>query len=158
MITNQLNLGSLPVSVKKFLESLNEFGINQKDLNDTINTNTKNLIYMMDSIDFTTSGVANIFDVPLGQSIIIDEIFIIPTEITSLTVAPVVGVGTNSTEDNIMSSTTLTGLDAITKYFKTSGSGVGTICQSGDIIKIGIDTPATATSFLGSVLIFGFYL
>jgi hypothetical protein len=110
------------------------------------------------------SGIAllgtltTLLTVPAGRSFDPTGLFIkCRTSTGSITASPRFSVGNNApTYDNLMTSTILTGVVAANRMFNVPVVGALPIFQSGDIISVQLDTPATgATALLYDFELYG---
>lgn len=117
----------------------------------------ENILSTVDSIDLKTVGVTNLFAVPSSLKCVVTKIIIRPTTVSGFVSVATLGVGTNGTEDDIMPSQALTGLDDVAEAYVYVPSGVIIVAQPADIIKLGVDTGASATTFIASVDLIGYF-
>ena len=110
------------------------------------------------SIDLTSTGVTPLYTIPTGVTAIITQIVIRLTTATGVTVPPVIGIGIASGEDDIISPTTLTGLSTNNEYFTIQNNGVSAKGNATNIINLGIDTAATATTMLAEIDLVGYLI
>lgn len=110
------------------------------------------------AVNLKTVGTTNLYTVPTGKNAIITDVIIRCTDAASFTVAPAVGVGVAAGEDDIMSSMTLVGFTALNKVFRYSCEGTYVSVAAGSVIKLGVDTGATATTATAEVILRGFLL
>jgi hypothetical protein len=95
-------------------------------------------------IDAKVIGTTNLYTVPAGKICIVQDVIIRATfGLASAT--SVAGVGIAPGEDDIFPSQTLTGLLTTGDVYKFSLGGKSLDAAAGEIIKLGIDTGATAT-------------
>lgn len=113
----------------------------------------------------TTTGInakniatTSLYTVPVGKTAIITGAIIRVIASSAITIVPTLGVGIAVGEDDIFSSTSLTGLDDVTKVYKFTSAGTYAIGQSADIIKLGIDVGATATTMTIAVDLIGYLI
>lgn len=97
-------------------------------------------------IDLTTGGPIDLMLVPTGVNIVITEVVVLCTAAANVSAPATAGVGIASGEDDIFPSQQLTGLLVASDVFRFAIGGAGVIAQSGQIVKLGIDAPATGTS------------
>ena len=113
------------------------------------------------NIDATSIGTTTLFTMPhtSGPLVITSAVIIVSTG-TGITVPPTLGIGRDGvTDDDIFASTLLTGLEAGKMiYIFTVTSGAVRHAIADDVIKLGIDTGATATSMTIAVDLFGYFL
>ncbi len=110
-------------------------------------------------IDGTTTGTDNLYTVPTGLKAHITRVILEVTAVTGFTSVGEFGVGVAAGEDDIFSSTELTGLDATTKAYQfTNPLGVFRIAQAADVVKLGKDVAYTSTSFTITAHVFGYLL
>jgi len=84
--------------------------------------------------------------VTTGITIVITEVVILCTAAANVAVPASVGIGIAAGEDDIFPSQQLTGLLAANDVFRFAVGGAGVIAQSGEVVKLGIDAPATGAS------------
>jgi len=114
------------------------------------------LLDVVTGVDFTTGGTVNLHTSDASGSFsIVTHVVVHPQTIVSLTVDPIVGVGVAAGEDDIIAPVTIPGLTANIAYTIHAGSKVATPFGA-QVIKLGIDTAATATTLLCDVYVFGF--
>jgi len=111
-------------------------------------------------VNFKATGLTTLFTVPTGRQFILEDVRVQPTNVTSLTISPDFKIGANVTHDDWAAGYTLpngsTNADMSILAFKTAqGDYFSKVFQSGDIIKFEITTGATATTFTGTLRIFG---
>lgn len=158
-LVNLVSLSGLSVSIQNFLKAINEQAISFDDLNQSLKNQTEHLIYISDVLDGKTTGLNSIYTVINPDKLIITKIVLIPTTIDTLTTPPIISIGTNTTQDNLLSSTNLNLLDSINKIYKYNiPEGINIINNAAEIIKINIITGATATTYTFQAYIFGFFL
>ncbi len=109
-------------------------------------------------IDAKVIGTTNLYTVPTGKSIVITNAIIRVTVADTITVVPTLGIGIAAGESDIVAPVALTGLDATTEYWRFSVEGIAKVAGSGEVIKLGIDTGATATTMTIAVELIGYLL
>ncbi len=109
------------------------------------------------SVDFKVQATTDLYTVPSGETAVITRAVFVPTTATSVTVDAIGGIGVASGEDDIIPSGTFTGLVTDTAY-SIDVFSLAVVATTGQIIKIGIDTIATATTLLVDVYLFGYLL
>jgi hypothetical protein len=109
-------------------------------------------------IDAKIVATTNLYTVPVGKTAVITSAVIRVTVADTITVVPTVGIGIAAGETDIFASTALTGLDATTKVFRFDAIGTYVAGAAGNVIKLGIDTGATATTMTISVDLIGYLL
>ena len=107
-------------------------------------------------IDAKVVATINLYTVPAGKSTIVTSVIIRVTTADTITAVPALGIGIAAGEDDIIASTTLTGLDATTKYWKFDVEGTAKVGAAAEVIKLGIDTGATATTMTIAVDLIGY--
>ncbi len=110
------------------------------------------------AIDAKTTGTTTLYTVPTGIKAYITEIVFRCTAASAFTVEPTLGVGVAAGEADIMPSTALTGFTALNKLYRFSAEGTYVSCAAADVIKLGIDTGATATTATIEVFLIGFLI
>ncbi len=107
-------------------------------------------------IDAKTVATTNLYTVPVGKTAIITGIDILVTAATAVAVPPTVGVGIAAGEDDIFNPTSLTGLDSTTELYRGVPLGTFVKGNAADVIKLGIDVGATATTMTITVILLGY--
>lgn len=109
-------------------------------------------------IDGKATGTTTLYTVPTGRTAIITHAVIRATTASSATVPPTLGIGIAAGEDDIFPSTAITGLTVTTKTWEFGGGGLMAVGASTNVIKLGIDTGATATTLTLAVDLFGYLI
>ena len=109
-------------------------------------------------IDLKTVATTNLYTVPTGRRGVVTGIIIHVTAADTFTVAPTLGVGVAAGEVDIMPSTALVGLTVLDGLYRYSPEGYYVSVAAAGVIKLGIDTGATATTATGEVTLIGFLL
>jgi hypothetical protein len=109
-------------------------------------------------INAKTTGTTTLYTVPTGKRAYVTSILFHCTTATSFTVEPTLGVGVAAGEADIMPSTALTGFTALDKVYRYSPEGTYVSNAASDVIKLGIDTGATATTATIEVFLIGFLI
>ncbi len=107
-------------------------------------------------IDGKIATTTDLLVVPAGKTAVITRIDIIPTTVTGFSSKAKAGVGIAAGEDDIMSSTNLNGLNSVLKSFGFETEGVFVLGGTGQTIKLGIDSGATATTYTLTVKLIGY--
>lgn len=121
-------------------------------------TVTPSILSITTGIDAKTVAVTNLYTVPTGKRALVTEILFHVTAADTISVVPTLGVGIAAGEDDIMSSQALTGLDAINEVFRFDPEGTYVTGAAAEVIDVGIDTGATATTMTIEVILIGFLL
>ena len=109
-------------------------------------------------IDLKAVATTNLYTVPTGKVAIITEVLIRITTATALTITSTLGVGVAAGEADIMASTALVGLTLLGGVYRFSCEGTFVSVAAASVIKLGVDTGATATTATGEVTLIGFLL
>lgn len=109
-------------------------------------------------IDAKTVATTNLYTVPAGKSAIITSAVIHVTVADTITVVPTLGIGIAAGEDDIIAPVALTGLDATTKFWRFSVEGITKVGAATEVIKLGIDVGATATTMTIAVDLIGYLI
>src|ERR1035437_5777659 len=109
-------------------------------------------------INLKTVATTNLYTVPTGKVAMITEVIIRITAATSFTVTSTLGVGVAAGEADIMASTALVGLTVLGGVYRFSCEGTYVSVAAASVIKLGVDTGATATTATGEVTLIGFLL
>lgn len=123
----------------------------------TLNS-TLNILSTTVGIDAKTIATTNLYTVPAGKTAIITGAVVRVTAATAITVVPTLGIGIAAGEDDVFASTVLTGLDATTKVFKFTASATYKAGAAAEVIKLGVDVGATATTMTISIDLIGYLL
>ena len=107
-------------------------------------------------IDAKTTGTTNLFTVPTGRSCVVTRAVVRVTVADTVTVVPAMGIGIAAGEDDIFTSTTLTGVTVTTDLFHFSATAKTKVGAATEVIKLGIDTGATATTMTIAVDLYGY--
>lgn len=145
-----------------------EFGdLNLVSVNNITLSNTAQLrqaltvLSSVDGIDFKTTGQTFLYTVPAGATIILYDVIIRMTSVSTVTVNPTIKVGLSPSYANWIGSTALPGSLFSNGYISLGGSTTTLSPQSfnaGQDIYIDITTGATATTLTGSVYCLGFFI
>ena len=114
------------------------------------------LLSITASVDAKATGTTALFTVPTGTQVIITQVAYRVTAADTVTVAPTIGVGIAGGEDDIIFPEALTGIAAVGDVFISTNSAKSVFGDSGDVISIGIDIGATATTLTLEVNLIGF--
>lgn len=107
-------------------------------------------------INAKTVATTNLYTVPIGKIAIITEAIVYVTSASAITIPPTLGIGIAAGEDDIYSSVQLVGLNATNKMYRFSSTGTYVIGQATEVIKLGIDIGATATTMIVTVDLIGY--
>ena len=121
-------------------------------------TTVPSILSKTTGIDAKVVATTNLYTVPAGKTTIVTSAVIRVTAADTITVAPTLGIGIAAGEDDIIASTLLTGLDAVTKLWRFDVEGIAVIGAAAEIIKLGIDVGATATTMTISIDLIGYLL
>jgi hypothetical protein len=121
-----------------------------------LNTSGNALLSSTTAINAKTVATTNLYTVPAGKTAIITGVIFHCTAADTVTVVPTLGVGVAAGEIDIMPSTSLTGFDALNELYRYSPEGTYVSVAAGGVIKVGIDTGATATTMTISAYLMGF--
>ena len=104
-------------------------------------------------ISSTTVAVTNIYTVPAGTTAVITGAIIVSSNTLNITIGPTIGIGVAAGEDDIIASTSLTGLNAPTKIWNlTNAPGIQTAATTESVIKLGVDVVAGPGPFPSQTL------
>ena len=120
---------------------------------------TEYLVYSAIGINAKTTGATLIATTENGtRSFYPTAVIIESTAATSITLPLLASVGTNATSyNNIMGTTTATGLTSTGNHFPTNLAAVTSVVPSNTGIYFNITTAATGTSQTVNVHVIGFY-
>jgi hypothetical protein len=107
------------------------------------------------SVSLTSTGTTTLYTVPSGKTALVTSAVVIGTSVSGVTVAPAVGVGVGAGEDDVMDSRTLIGLAANGSTNVLTAMAASRTVPSGGVLKLGVDTAATASSMTVTVMVFG---
>ncbi len=104
-----------------------------------------NILSTVTGIDATATGLTNLYTVPSGKTAIIIGAILRITALTAFVGVGTGGIGTNVTQDDIMSSRAMTGLNAVGSVFCFMNSNsASAIASSSSTIQLGIDVSFVA--------------
>lgn len=136
-------------------------GTTVKDALDNLLTGvtvSDSILSVTNAVDMKTVAATPIYTVPVGKSAIITKVIYVMDTASAITIGPNVGIGVAAGEDDIIFPQAITGFDASAEYFVLQNDGTSKVASAGDIIKVGIDTGATATTMLVDVYLLGFLI
>jgi hypothetical protein len=100
-----------------------------------------------------------LYTVPTGRSAVITSVAVRLTAATAAAGDSIVSVGTNaSSYDNIITSSTLTGLDALTETFVIVTGGLIHTAAAAEVVTFNITTADTGTTATAAVELIGYLL
>jgi len=108
--------------------------------------------------DATASGNTIIYTNNSGKTFVISDIAILAKNIASLSVAPVLQIGSSSSGSDIYGSTTMTSLSATNKIYHFGGNNTSVVIPNGSSIYLDVTVAATATTALLAALVSGYYI
>lgn len=109
-------------------------------------------------IDAKTIATTDLYTVPAAKTAVILGAIVRCTAATAVITPPTLGVGTNGTQDNMFASVALTGLTSTWNSYNMLSIGVTALGNATEVIKLGIDTWATATTMTLSIDLIGYLL
>jgi hypothetical protein len=107
-------------------------------------------------IDAKVVATTNLYTVPAGKTCVVCSTIVRVTAANNITVVPTLGVGIAAGEDDILSSAATTGLNTLGEMWRADVEGVAVTGAAGEIIKLGIDVGATATTMTIAVDLTGY--
>ena len=110
------------------------------------------------SINLKVAATTNLYTVPSARVAVVTSVIIRVTAATAFTVAPTAGIGIAAGESDIMQSTSLLGLIILGGLYGYSCEGYFVSGVASDIIKLGINVGATATTATGEVTLIGYLI
>lgn len=119
---------------------------------------TPHILSTTTGINAKTVANTNLYTVPAGKTAIITEAVVRVTAANTITVPPTLGIGIAAGEDDIFAATVLTGLDTTTKVYKFNAANTYVAGAATNIIKLGIDVGATATTMTISIDLIGYLI
>lgn len=114
------------------------------------------LIRQYEGIDALSTGTFNLYTVPIATKVVITKAIFRLTSISGIAGTLACGIGVAAGDDDIITSTALTGFNTTSEIYKIETSGNYKIASAGEIIKLGIDTAFTGTTATLSVDLFGY--
>jgi hypothetical protein len=108
------------------------------------------------AVNLKTIAVTNLYTVPTGKKCVVTALAIRVVTATSVTVAPQLGAGITAGEADIISLTTLTGLNAVGQIFVINTAGLFVTGAAASVIKLGVDVGATATALTADIDLIGY--
>lgn len=118
----------------------------------------ENLLSTTTGINAKTTGTTVLYTVPFTKSARVSQAVVRVTTADTITGVPTLGVGIAAGEDDIFFPAALTGLNATTKIFVFTAIGTLAVGQPNDVIKLGIDTGATATTMTIAIDLIGYLI
>lgn len=161
MITTLISMSSsVDADVKKNLQNLNQYGVNQSNIDDSISSNnlfnTEQVVSIITDIDLKTTGFTTLYTIPTGYKFFLSSIIIECTEATAITVPAILDFGFNNPNfNNIVDNLTLLEFLASGYFWKAQVSENTIIGQPADILKINVGTASTGTSQTVKIYISG---
>lgn len=122
-------------------------------------TNGLTLLGTVTGIDLKTTGQTTLYTVPAGKSCIVTDIILVVTAANTVLASTTVRVGKASSYNEWLPLTTLTGLNAANQFISLENSAnllIQNIFAAADVIKLDVQTGATATSLTVTAYPFGF--
>jgi hypothetical protein len=128
--------------------------------------NTDNLVNIVTSVNLATTGQTALLlnlpsnAVPTGKTFVLTDIKIVPTTVTSLTIAPSVSVGISAGYNTWAPITALTGLNTVGQMMslaQSAAAAIRTTFAAGSVPKFDVTTAATATALTVSLHILGYF-
>ncbi len=123
-----------------------------------INRVGPSLLSTTNGIDLKSVVTTNLYIVPSGSKAIITGAIIRPTLVDTFAVAATLGIGIAAGEADIILAAALTGLTTTSSIYPMLPIAVPVIGLSGNIIKVGVDVGATATTFSASIDLLGYLI
>jgi len=108
------------------------------------------------SIDGKAVASTTLYTVPTGETCIITKAIIRLTTATGLSAVGTMGIGIAAGESDIFAAEALTGMNATTKTWTFSSSGLQVVAAADEVIKLGIDVGFTATTATLAVDLYGY--
>jgi hypothetical protein len=128
---------------------------------DSAGSDSLNIIYKLatiSGIDAKIEAATTLYTVPVGKTAIITGAIIIVADDDTATGEPNVSIGFDATFDNLFADTALTGLLETGDVWHFVSSGLSIISPAESIIKISINTGATATKLELNVTLLGYLI
>jgi len=107
-------------------------------------------------VDLKSVGVTTLFTVPTGKTATITQLVVRVTTGTAVTVPPTLGIGVAAGEDDIIVPTTLTGLNLTGEHYVLGNDGISVDATSTQVIKLGVDVGAAATTMTATIDLVGY--
>lgn len=108
--------------------------------------NAPTVLATVTGIDAKATGTTALYTVPAGKTLHVVGVQVTCTAATAITIGPTLGIGIAANEDDIYSSTVLTGLVNTTTEFNFGTTQLQRNGVATSVVKVGIDTAATGTS------------
>lgn len=102
------------------------------------------LISRTTGIDAKTTGNNTLYTVPTGKTLVVTRVILRPSAVTSITTGPTASVGGTTTAD-VFASVALATLNATTKMYTYTQSGMSTLVPAGTTLKLNISVAASGT-------------
>lgn len=107
-------------------------------------------------VDLKVVAETNLWTCPSDISAVITSVVVTTEAATAVTQRPVCGVGIAAGANDIFTSRALTGFTGADSVYVFTSLATARDCDSGDIVKFGVDNGSTATTHTATVEIFGF--
>ena len=110
-------------------------------------------------VDLKTVGQTTLYTVPSGKTLVIVEVIARLTAASGVTVAPVIRIGKAAAYNEWLGLTTLTGLDVAEEFIKLAESASALVYKTfaaGEVVKVDVQTGATATTMTATFYVFGY--
>lgn len=120
--------------------------------------NTVALLGSASGIDLKSTGQTTLYTVPAGKTLLITNVILLITSANTVAVVPVVRIGKASAYNEWAALTTVTGLDTAGKFLSLNNATTLMMHQSfaaGEVVKLDVQTGATATTLTGTAYLYG---
>lgn len=117
------------------------------------------LLGTVTGIDLKTPGQTTLYTAPAGKSLIITDIFLVPTAASAIVAAPIIRIGKTALFTEWLPLTTLTGLNGASQLISLRNTAtllIQNIFAAADVVKLDVQTGATATTLTVTAYIYGF--
>lgn len=121
--------------------------------------NVSNQLASVSGINLKTTGQTTLYTCPNGKTCVITDVLLLVTGANTIAVPPILRIGKASSYNEWLPLTTLTGLDTTNKFTSLAVSAALLMHQTfagNDVVKVDVQTGATATTLTVTAYVFGF--
>lgn len=121
----------------------------------------QSLLATITGINLKNTGQTTLITVPTGKTLIMTDVILVPTSVNTIAVAPIIRIGKSASYNEWAPLVTLTGLNASNQYLSVGTFVAGIIRSlfaSTEVVKLDVQTGATATSLTCTAYIFGLFI
>lgn len=119
------------------------------------------LLSTITSVNLKNTGQTTLYTVPAGKTLILTDIIALATTASVVAVVPIIRIGKSASYNEWLPLTTLTGFDTTNKFTSLSVSAALLMHQTfaaTEVVKVDVQTGATATTLTASFYCLGFLI